>query len=245
MEVLHQGFNGMEWINHPAEWPAAAGKSVEAEGYGGSTAMADGGSTLFLNPPSKKDFWRKTYYTPVILKDDGPVLARRVPSTSTLSMQVTFELTPVRQFDQAGLFVRLSEEHWIKAGIEVVDGTPRLSCVVTNGHSDWSTQPWPEAAATIRLSQCGNGSYVFEALTAAAAAAAADGAAPSFAMARIAQLHGNAASAAGQEVQLGVFGCCPEAQEGCTIKFTNFSIAKGMAFEHNADGNLVAEKGAS
>ena len=87
MEVLHQGFNGMEWINHPAEWPAGA-KSVETEGYGGSTSMADGGGTLFLNPPSKKDFWRKTYYTPVILKDDGPVLARRVPSTSTLTMQV-------------------------------------------------------------------------------------------------------------------------------------------------------------
>ena len=218
----------MEWINHPAEWPAAKAKSVEAEGYGGSTEMADGGSTLFLNPPSKKDFWRKTYYDPVILKHDGPVLARRVPSTSKLTMQVTFELTPFRQFDQAGLFIRFNEEHWIKAGIEVVDKTPRLSCVVTNGHSDWSTQPWPEAAATIRLSQCGNGSYVFEALK--------DGAAGSFQMARIAQLHCNA-----QEVQFGVFGCCPEAQEGCTIKFTNFSISKGIEFEHNADGNLVAE----
>ena len=224
MEVLHQGFNGMEWINHPAKWPEA--KTVEAEGYGGNTEMADGGSTLVLSPPSKKDFWRKTYYSPVILKDDGPVLARRMPSAPTLSMQVTFELTPVRQFDQAGLFVRFDEEHWIKAGIEVVDAKPRLSCVVTNGHSDWSTQPWPEAAATIRLSQCGNGSYVFEALRAGG----------SFEMARIAQLHG-----AAQEVQMGVFGCCPEAQEGCKIKFTNFSISKGMAFEHNADGNLVTE----
>jgi len=224
MEVLHKSFIGMEWINHPAKWPAA--KGVEDEGYGGSTEMADGGSTLLLIPPSKKDFWRKTYYTPVISKDDGPVLARREPSTTKLSMQVTFALTPARQFDQAGLFVRFDEEHWIKAGIEVVNKKPRLSCVVTNGHSDWSTQPWPEAAATIRLSQCGNGSYVFEALTAGG----------SFEMARIAQLHG----AEGQEVQLGVFGCCPEAQDGCQVAFTKFSISKGMAFEHNADGNLAA-----
>ena len=75
-------------------------------------------------------------------------------------MEVTFELTPVRQFDQGGLFVRFDKEHWIKAGIEVVDGTPRLSCVVTNGHSDWSTQPRPQPAATIRVSQCGGGAYV-------------------------------------------------------------------------------------
>ena len=155
-------------------------------------------------------------------------------------MQVTFALKPVRQFDQAGLFVRLDSEHWIKAGIEVVDGAPRLSCVVTNGHSDWSTQPWPEAAATIRISQCGNGSYVFEALR---MKTAEKGAVPSveFEMARIAQLHGSAASAR-QEVEVGVFGCCPEAQDGCQIKFTNFSISRGIAFKHNADGNIVKEE---
>ena len=30
IEMLHQGFAGMEWINHPEEWPAEA-KGVEDE----------------------------------------------------------------------------------------------------------------------------------------------------------------------------------------------------------------------
>jgi hypothetical protein len=38
-------------------------------------------------------------------------------------------------------------------------------------------------------------------------------------------------------VGVGVFGCCPEAQEGCAITFTNFKVSPGIAFAHDADGN--------
>jgi len=55
------------------------------------------------------------------------------------------------QFDQAGICIRLDSEHWLKTGIEVVDEKPRLSCVVTNGYSDWSTQSWPESRLRIRV----------------------------------------------------------------------------------------------
>lgn len=58
-----------------------------------------------------------------------------------------------------------------------------------------------------------------------------------FEMIRIAQLHLPAGTPPAA-VQLGVFGCCPEAQEGCTVTFTNFSIKHGIDFEHNADGNM-------
>ena len=47
------------------------------------------------------------------------------------------------QYDQAGLMLRVDEEHWIKAGIELADGRMWLSVVVTNGVSDWSQQPAP------------------------------------------------------------------------------------------------------
>ena len=40
------------------------------------------------------------------------------------------------QFHQAGILIRLNHEHWIKTRIEVVDGIPRLSCVIMNGFSD-------------------------------------------------------------------------------------------------------------
>ena len=42
------------------------------------------------------------------------------------------------RFDQAGLMLRIDAERWIKAGIEYVDGRYHLSCVVTDGRSDWS-----------------------------------------------------------------------------------------------------------
>jgi regulation of enolase protein 1 (concanavalin A-like superfamily) len=59
--------------------------------------------------------------------------------------------------------VRIDSEHWLKTGIEVVDGIPRLSCVVTNGFSDWSTQSWIGLTLRIRVTQTGDGSYVVEA----------------------------------------------------------------------------------
>ena len=73
------------------------------------------------------------------------MLVRTFDSSEELCMEVTFELTPARQFDQGGLFVRVDDEHWIKAGIEVVDGKPRLSCVVTNGQCSalkFTSQPF-------------------------------------------------------------------------------------------------------
>lgn len=33
---------------------------------------------------------------------------------------------------QGGLFLRINSEYWVKAGIELCDQIPRLSCVVTN-----------------------------------------------------------------------------------------------------------------
>ena len=35
-----------------------------------------------------------------------------------------------------------------------------------------------------------------------------------------------------QTVQMGVFGCCPEAQEGGAITFKDFTIEKGTTFAH-------------
>jgi regulation of enolase protein 1 (concanavalin A-like superfamily) len=119
---------------------------------------------LTIYPPAKKDFWRKTYYKPMLVKDDGPFLFYALPMTRSnkadavennsssssgeeeycyYTIETSFRLTAVCQFDQAGLMIRLDARHWLKTGIEVVDGKARLSCVVTNIYSDWSTQPWP------------------------------------------------------------------------------------------------------
>jgi regulation of enolase protein 1 (concanavalin A-like superfamily) len=105
---------------------------------------------LQLAPPAKRDFWRKTYYEPLLVKDDAPFLYRLIenPTTTKDKLPVMVETSftihnPKSQFDQAGIMIRIDHEHWVKTGIEVVDGIARLSCVVTNCFSDWSTQIWP------------------------------------------------------------------------------------------------------
>lgn len=145
----------------------------------------------------------------------------------------------------------------MKTGIEVVDEKPRLSCVVTNGYSDWSTQAWPESKVRIRVIIKGDSSFVVE-------AAPFDNG--EFNFIRIAHLHKdvnhvNDPLAAVNTVMpentppsrrqcyqqgdcpgndnlwAGVFGCCPENNQGCSIQFHEFLITRGTKFEHNADGN--------
>lgn len=139
----------LQWYCAPESWNVSA---PGAEGYGGhwkSTRKSSDGKhhdchVLELYPAAKKDFWRKTYYRPVLVKDDGAVLYANLSTDQVYTVTTSFTLMAVSQFDQAGLFLRLDAEHWIKTGIEVVDGKARLSCVVTNGYSDWSTQPWEQ-----------------------------------------------------------------------------------------------------
>ena len=103
-------------------------------------------ATLVVYPAAKKDFWRRTYYEPLLIKDDGAFLYCDTLPPATehyCTVETNFTLWAACQFDQAGIMIRWDDEHWIKTGIEVVDQKARLSCVVTNVYSDWSTQSWP------------------------------------------------------------------------------------------------------
>lgn len=156
---------GLKWFCAPDSWKGTWEGDENGEGKDGWWKIDDDGKML-LAPPAKKDFWRKTYYQPLMVKDDGPFLYAAVPQDNLpVTVQTTLSLTPKAQFDQAGIMIRLDKDHWIKTGIEMVDETPRLSCVVTNGFSDWSTQNWSAPAIKIRvhlLPQNG-GSFVVEA----------------------------------------------------------------------------------
>jgi regulation of enolase protein 1 (concanavalin A-like superfamily) len=41
------------------------------------------------------------------------------------------------------MLIRVDEAPWIKAGIEITDGEPRVAVVATNGLSDWSLRLFP------------------------------------------------------------------------------------------------------
>jgi regulation of enolase protein 1 (concanavalin A-like superfamily) len=240
------------------------------EGHGGSWGMraareGEGSPNIVitLNPPARKDFWRKTYYDPVLVKDDGPFLFLELDASTQHTVEAAFTLTARSQFDQAGILVRIDHEHWIKTGIEVVDEVPRLSCVVTNSYSDWSTQPWNHyqakelddpppsgdgrdravvvVAARVRV-HCRQTSFVVEAYV--------DN---KWEFIRICHLsrqlqsvdddplhdHPNVKDAwqgppaPTGTLWAGVFGACP-LRAGAEIEFHNFSIVRGSEFDHGA-----------
>ena len=123
----------LRWYCPPDGWNETLIEG-KREGRGGSWSIDSDGRKLTMKPPAYKDFWRKTYYDPVFVKDDGSALLAAVPTDRAIMAETSFSISDTtRQFDQAGIYVRIDSEHWLKTGIEIVDGKPRLSCVCTNG----------------------------------------------------------------------------------------------------------------
>lgn len=101
------------------------------------------------------DWWRNTAYN--FVHNDGHALLRDFEDNT--SMEVTFRLNYIQDFDQCGIFVFANDLNWIKAAVEQSDGAPQLGAVVTINNSDWSTAPVPEwfgQLITIRASRHGN-----------------------------------------------------------------------------------------
>lgn len=95
-------------------------------------------NTLELMTDAATDFWRETHYG--FTHDSGHFLGIEAPASFTCQLRIrgTFEAL----YDQAGLMVRLDEQRWVKAGIELSDGQAMLGSVLTLGHSDWATSPY-------------------------------------------------------------------------------------------------------
>jgi regulation of enolase protein 1 (concanavalin A-like superfamily) len=70
-----------------------------------------------------------------------------------LTTKVLF--SPLNQYDKAGLMIRESESHWVKASAEYEPNAESyLGAVVTTaGYSDWSTQGYPseKKARSLRI----------------------------------------------------------------------------------------------
>ncbi|MDN6428937.1 MAG: DUF1349 domain-containing protein [Propionibacterium sp.] len=134
----------------PAQIPWQAGRwthpPVRAhEGPDGLRAEAAEGS----------DAWRLTSYG--FIHDSEHALVTDFAAGG--GMEVTFRADFCQQFDQAGIFLRVDELRWIKAGVEYADGALQVGAVVTDGFSDWSVVPvpqWNGGAITLRLSWSGD-----------------------------------------------------------------------------------------
>lgn len=162
------------------------------------------------------DAWRITSYD-FIHSTEHALLAAFAPESA---IEVQFRLDLAEQFDQAGIFVKVDDETWIKAGVELSDGQESLGAVVTRGTSDWSLSPVPSWAGrwvTIRGSWSGN------ALTVRARVDDEP-----WQLVRVAPLD------AVTPVMAGPF-CCAPTRAGLTVHFTSWRTTPPDAGLHPSD----------
>jgi uncharacterized protein len=115
-------------------------------------ATAEHGDDLLVTAVEGSDAWRITSYG--FVHDSEHALLTPFPAES--AMEVEFTASFSHQFDQAGAFIRVSPERWVKAGVEFADGRPYIGAVVTDERSDWSLSPapnWADRRILIRVSR--------------------------------------------------------------------------------------------
>lgn len=118
------------------------------------SAMVDQGD-LVVTAAEGSDAWRQTSYG--FVHDNEHALLAPLPTDR--AVEVDFVADFAEQFDQAGVFLRADDEHWIKAGVEFADGLAQVGAVVTWPKSDWSVAPVPDwlgKTVTVRASRSGD-----------------------------------------------------------------------------------------
>lgn len=101
MNASHIKFDSekLSWLNEPTKWNVFD-QNGELEGSNGNYEILDGGNRLIITPPAVKDFWRRTYYTPTLIKSDASALVCDIAASEEATVCIDFEYTPASQFDQ-------------------------------------------------------------------------------------------------------------------------------------------------
>ncbi|AZC12713.1 DUF1349 domain-containing protein [Microbacterium sp. ABRD28] len=110
------------------------------------------GDDLVVTAVEGSDAWLRTAYGFEHASEHG--LIAPFPVGSAMEVEFTADFT--EQFDQAGIFVRIDEERWIKSGVEFCDGELGAGAVVTDRRSDWSVGAvpgWSGHRLVIRVSR--------------------------------------------------------------------------------------------
>jgi len=159
------------------------------------------------------DAWRHTAYG--FVHDTEHALLS--PLAVGEAMEVSFRAPWEGQFDQAGIFVRGDDEHWMKAGVEYADGHLGLGAVVTAVRSDWSVgfvDEWLDEEITVRVSRWTDSVVV---------RARVDGG--EWRLVRVAPFDGDAAASAGPLV-------AAPTRSGLTVRFTRWARTAADAGLH-------------
>jgi uncharacterized protein len=118
--------NTMKWENPPTTW-------------------RQDGASLSETVPAGTDYWRITHYG--FVHDNGPF--RYETRSGNFEAKVKISGDYHELYHQAGLMIRIDDRHWIKTGIEFVNGYQNVSAVVTREFSDWSVLPRTDNPAFI------------------------------------------------------------------------------------------------
>jgi uncharacterized protein len=118
----------VRWLNEPARWSLS-------------------GDVLTVTADAGTDFWRTTHYGYV--RDTGHVYGADITGDFDLAVRVRGAYAD--QYDQAGAMILADDEHWLKTGIEFVDGRMRLSTVVTLEYSSWAVAELPPGTSELGL----------------------------------------------------------------------------------------------
>jgi regulation of enolase protein 1 (concanavalin A-like superfamily) len=113
-----QNLEKMSWFNEPENWSIEKGK-------------------LLIDVTPQSDYWRNTRHGFVV--DDAPFYYTEQGGEFEAVVKITGEYKS--RFDQMGLMLRIDEQHWLKTGIEYVNGVVNFSAVITNENSNWSIMP--------------------------------------------------------------------------------------------------------
>jgi regulation of enolase protein 1 (concanavalin A-like superfamily) len=107
---------------------------------------------LLVTAKEGSDAWRHTAYG--FVHDNAHALLS--PLGVGEAMEVTFSAPWDGEFDQAGIYVQIDDERWVKTGVEFADGHLGLGAVVTDVRSDWSVgyvDEWRSREITVRVSR--------------------------------------------------------------------------------------------
>lgn len=93
------------WLNDPKGWNVTD-ETGETEGSKGDYFVTS--DRLVLTPPAYKDFWCRTYYSPLLIKSDASALTCTIPAQQECTFSIDFEFIACEQFDQVGDIIFLT-----------------------------------------------------------------------------------------------------------------------------------------
>jgi len=135
--VNAQELGRMQWFNEPAKWKTEDHK-------------------LSLEVTPKSDYWRATGYGFVV--DDGPFFYTTRGGEFEVRVKIAGNFKT--RYDHMGLMLRIDEKHWIKSGMEFVDGKYNFSTVITNDFSSWNVIVLPTKPAFLWVKAVRKRDYV-------------------------------------------------------------------------------------